>query len=263
MLSFLTVVAPTQYTIWDAFTQPVDISTYGHYIDSLFNYITAWNIFYFFLVCAGLFGFSYLYSAKRHPKPEYTHGYRPKQKLATMAIGLAVFITIDIFIATKSTLDLKNVFWNFPSRDEEVIRVEVLAQQWMWLFRYAGADGLFNTDDDYISNHELVLPLNKKVEFRLTSKDVIHSFYLPNARNKVDAMPGRISRMWFEATKTGRYDIGCAEMCGTHHYQMKARLVIYDAATYEKWKTESELKAKFMTDPNHSENYWGWAWENN
>lgn len=250
------------YTIWDSFKLPVDISTTGKYIDWLFDYITVWNIFYFTVVCIALFGFSYIYSAKRHPKAEYTHGYRKKQKLATFIVGLAVFFTIDAFIASKSSYDLKTYFWNFPKANEDVFRVEVLAQQWMWNFRYPGPDNEFNTDDDILTNHELFIPVNKKVEIRLSSKDVIHSFYLPNIRNKVDAMPGRISRIWFEATTTGSYDIACAEMCGTHHYLMKAKLIVLDQDTFAQWNQQAQKIASFSIDKENKNNYWGWPWEN-
>lgn len=250
------------YTIWDSFSLPEDISTTGKYIDWLFNYITAWNIFYFILVCIGLFGFSYIYSAKRNPKPDYTHGYRKNQLLVTFIIGAGVFFSIDLFIASKSSYDLKTYFWNFPKAGEDVFKVEVLAQQWMWNFRYAGPDGEFNTDDDILTNHDLYIPVNKKVEVRLTSKDVIHSFYLPNVRNKVDAMPGRISRMWFETTKTGSYDIACAEMCGTHHYLMKARLIVLEQEAFDQWNKEAQKIATYSVDPANKENYWGWPWEN-
>lgn len=253
----------SDYTIWDSFKLPEDISTTGKYIDWLFNYITAWNIFYFVLVCIGLFGFSYFFSAKRHPKPEYSHGYRKKQKLATLIVGFAVFFSIDAFIASKSSYDLKNHFWKFPGKDEEVFKVEVLAQQWMWNFRYAGPDQVFNTDDDIVSNHNLYLPVNKKIEIRLTSKDVIHSFYLPNIRNKVDAMPGRISRIWFELTKTGKFEIACAEMCGTHHYLMKANMIVMDQDTFDNWSKEALKIASYSIDKNNKNNYWGWPWESN
>ncbi len=250
------------YSIWDSFKLPEDISTTGKYIDWLFNYITAWNIVYFILVCIGLFGFSYMYSAKRSSKPDYTHGYRKNQLLVTFIIGAAVFFSIDSFIASKSSYDLKTYFWNFPKQGEDVFRVEVLAQQWMWNFRYAGPDAEFNTDDDILTNHDLYIPVNKKVEVRLTSKDVIHSFYLPNIRNKVDAMPGRVSRMWFETVKTGIFDIACAEMCGTHHYLMKARLIVLDQSQFDQWMNEAQKIATYSVDPENKDNYWGWPWEN-
>lgn len=248
-------------TIWDAFTPPVDISkTSGGLIDGLFMYTTTMNIFYFTLVVAGLLGFSYLYHHKRHKKALYTYGTTKKQGIVTMIIGLAVFFSIDLMITYKSSEHMITHFWNFPKADEDVVRVEVLAQQWMWNFRYAGADGVFNTADDVLSNHTLRIPKGKKVEFRVTSKDVIHSFYLPNARIKVDAIPGRITRMWFEPIKAGEYEIACAEMCGTHHYLMKGNLIVYEQDEFQAWLDESEKLAETSNDIENPDIYWGWKW---
>lgn len=254
------LASTSEATIWDAFRAPEDISTNGHLIDDLFFYVTGMNIFYFALVCAGLIGFSYFYHHKRHPKAEYTYGNKPKQLLVTTVIGIAVFLSIDLAITVKSNNDLLNSFWKFPTEQEDHIQVEVLAQQWMWNFRYAGADNQFNTEDDILTNHELHLPVGKKVEFRVASKDVIHSLFFPNARIKVDAIPGRITRLWFEPTKVGHFDIACAEMCGTHHYLMQAKLIVHSQEDYIEWLNESKKLAITSTDTTNPDNFWGWQW---
>ncbi|MCB9094516.1 MAG: cytochrome c oxidase subunit II [Halobacteriovoraceae bacterium] len=250
-------------SFWDSIKAPLDISTNGQEIDSLFLYITAWNVFFFLLVITGLFWFSYRYSAKRNKKADYTYGNTKKQLLATLAIGAAVFFAIDLNITRMSNDDMLGKFWNFPGDEEDTIKVEVLAQQWMWNFRYAGADGVFNTEDDILTNHELHIPVGKKVEFRVTSKDVIHSFYLPNARLKVDAMPGRISRLWFEPTQTGTFDIACAEMCGTHHYLMQGKMIVHSQEEYLAWLGEAQTVANYANDNENIDNFWGWKWETN
>jgi len=242
---------------------PEDISTNGHLIDGLFNYTTALNILFFVLVCIGIFGFSYLYSQKRNPKPYYTYGNKKSHLIVTGFIGAAVFLSIDLNITRFSNDDLLNTFWKFPKEEEKPLQIEVLAQQWMWNFRYAGKDGVFNTADDVMTNHDLRIPVGRKVEFRITSKDVIHSFYLPNTRLKVDAIPGRITRMWIETKKTGLFDVACAEMCGTHHYMMKAQMTVMTAEDFERWQNEAELLAIHTNDKDNLDNYWGWKWENN
>lgn len=249
-------------SFWERISAPEDISTYGHHVDSLFAYTTVMNVFYFALVCIGLFGFAYKYSAKRHRKPYYTYGNKKKHLIVTTLIGAAVFFTIDLNITRLANDSMMSDFWNYPEGDN-VVRVEVLAQQWMWNFRYAGPDNKFNTDDDYLSNHELVVPEGKKIEFRITSKDVIHSFFLPNARNKVDAIPGRITRLWFEATRSGEFDIACAEMCGTNHYLMKAKLIVLPKDKFNTWQTQAFELARAGNDLDNPDNYWGWKWETN
>lgn len=246
----------------DYFSPPENISTTGHLIDDLFNYTTVMITFYFILVCIGLFAFSFLYSSKRHKKPYYTYGNKKKHLIITAFIGAAVFLSIDLNITRIASNDLINEFWNYPSsQDEKVLKVQVMAQQWMWSFRLAGDDNEFGTGDDIVTNNELVIPVNTKVLFHLTSKDVIHSFFVPNVRLKIDTIPGRITRTWWEVTKTGKFDIACAEMCGTHHYLMKAGLTVLSQEEFQEWSKSSSLLALNTYDPEDKNLAWGWKWE--
>jgi cytochrome c oxidase subunit 2 len=260
--SELVVKATEQMSFWERIQPPVDISTSGHLIHWLFNYTTYVNLFWFALVCIGLVGFSYLYSAKRHKKAFYTHGNEKKHLLITAMIGLGVFLSVDLVITKVTTRDMKEVFWNFPENDPGLIKVQVLAQQWAWNFRYAGADNEFNTADDVVQLNKLVVPVNKKVMIQMTSKDVIHAFYLPNARIKADAIPGRYAKLWFDTTRTGDYEIACAEMCGNHHYLMKAQLTVLSQEDFDRWVKESQQMAIATNDTENIDLRWGWKWEN-
>lgn len=249
---------------WESIAPPVDISTHGHLIDWLFNYTTALNAIFFVLVCIGLFGFTAFYYHKWHPKAYYTYGNKKPHILITTAIGILVFLSIDMNITRMSNNDFTKVFINWPDESEDIVRVEVLAQQWMWNFRYAGNDGVFNTEDDVTTVNDLRLPKDKKVVFQILSKDVIHSFYIPNVRLKVDAIPGRMTRMWFEPVQTGEFDIACAEMCGTYHYRMQARMTVYTQEEYDQWMSEANQKALIASsaDVEYSPDlYWGWKWQ--
>lgn len=253
--------ATKSMSLWDRMTPPEDISVHGHLIDWLFAYTTYLNLFFFALVCAGLFGFSFFYSAKRHPKAHYTYGNKKIHVIVATIIGLSVFIGIDMNITRMSNNDYIGVFANWPKEDENPLKVEVLAQQWAWNFRYAGKDGVFNTEDDVVYLNDLRLPVGRKVLFQILSKDVIHSLYFPNARRKVDAIPGRLTRLWFQPTKAGDWDIACAEMCGTYHYRMKAHLTTYSEEDFKRWMDEAEEKALSVNDPENPELFWGWRWD--
>lgn len=253
-LSFFEIISP-----------PEDISANGHLIDWLFNYTSTLNLFFFCLVCIGLFGFSFLYHQKRHPKPYYTYGNKSVHIIVATVIGVAVFIGIDMNISRMSNNDYTGIFINWPDESkEDVVRVQVLAQQWAWNFRLAGPDKVFNTADDIVSLNDLRVPANKKVIFQILSKDVIHSLYFPNARRKTDAIPGRITRMWINFQKPGHYDIACAEMCGTYHYKMAAKLTVYGQEEYDTWL--ATLPKAYLSDPNDTDiapkadQYWGWRW---
>jgi len=247
---------------WERSMPPQNISSNGHLIDGLWNYTTVLCIFYFILVCIGLFGFSFLYSKKRNKTPYYTYGNKKQHIIVTAIVGAAVFLTIDLNITRIASNDLLNEFWKYPDpKTEKVLRIEVMAQQWLWSFRYAGADGEFGTADDIVTNNDLRLPVNTKVLFHLTSKDVIHSFWVPNVRVKVDTIPGRITRIWWDATVPGVYDIVCAEMCGTNHYKMKSKLTVYTEEEYDQWMNSSREIASKTNDPDDKSLAWGWKWE--
>ncbi len=248
-------------SFWEMIRAPEDISTHGHRIDGLFNYITLLNSFFFLLLITGLVFFSYRYAKKRHPIPYYTYGNKKKHIWVVTLIGAAVFFLIDLNVTRMSNNDMLGIFWNWPKNDEDIVKVEVLAQQWMWTFRQAGSDGIFNTVDDVVNNHELHLPTGKKILVQVTSKDVIHSFFLPNVRLKVDAIPGRVTRMWFDLNKEGTYDIACAEMCGISHYLMQGKLVVHSPEKFASWLADSNKYAVLHNDLNNPDFFWGWKWE--
>ncbi len=252
----------SEMSFWERISPPEDISTNGHLIDELFWYTTTMNVIFFLLVCIGLFGFSWAYWHKRHPVPYYTHGNTKLQKTVALVIGLLVFFAIDLNITRMSNNDYMNVFSNWPDeKNEDVFRVEVMAQQWAWNFRLPGKDGLFNTVDDIVTVNHLHVPAGRKVVIQMISKDVLHSLFITNIRRKVDAIPGRITRLWFEVNKPGDYQIACAEMCGTSHYQMASFFTVHTPESFRRWENQATEVALAANDPENPELFWGWQWE--
>jgi cytochrome c oxidase subunit 2 len=160
----------------------------------------------------------------------------------------------------RAHADLTRVFWAFPT-GPEVVKVEILPQQWAWNIRYAGPDGRFGTSDDVTTLNDLRLPVDTPVVVELKAKDVIHSFYLPNLRVKQDAIPGQITKTWFQSRKTGRYEIACAQMCGWAHYKMRGVVTFLPADEYQKWLADVSDDARRLYDPNDAEAHWGWPWK--
>ncbi len=111
-----------------------------------------------------------------------------------------------------------------PPADADTIYV--VARQWMWKVQHAGGQREINA---------LHVPLGKPVRLLMTSQDVIHSFYVPAFRIKQDVLPGRYAQMWFKATRTGRFDLFCAEFCGTGHSRMGGTVVVMQPAAYADW----------------------------
>ncbi|MFN4179043.1 MAG: cytochrome c oxidase subunit II [Armatimonadota bacterium] len=145
---------------------------------------------------------------------------------------------------------------------KDAFEVEVWGEQFRWTFRYPGKDGKFGrTDPKLISvenplgidkndpaskddifffagEENLHIPVNKPVVIYLRSKDVLHSFYVPQFRVKQDAVPGMVTRTWFVATKKGEYEIVCAELCGLGHYMMRGVMVVEDEEDVQNWLKE-------------------------
>jgi len=124
---------------------------------------------------------------------------------------------------------------NPPASDFEI---KVIAKQFNWDVSYPGPDGKLGTEDDIKFDNDLHVPVNKIVRLHLGASDVIHSFFIPNLRFKQDVVPGRTIIGWFEATKPGKYEMPCAELCGFGHSGMKGWLHVHSTEDYKKWADE-------------------------
>ena len=113
----------------------------------------------------------------------------------------------------------------------DAIEIEVYAQMYSWIFVYP---------NDKETENELVVPLGSAVKLNITSEDVLHSFYLPAFRIKVDAVKGMETYAWFRADKLGVFDIQCTEFCGIGHYDMNAVLSIVARDEYLEWLETDE-----------------------
>ncbi|MGO4810709.1 c-type cytochrome [Cupriavidus sp. 2MCAB6] len=142
-----------------------------------------------------------------------------------------------------------------PPGDAMVL--EVVGQQWQWGFRFPGQGGQLGTsdarfvtaanplgvnpddprgqDDIIIAGNEVHLPLNRPVKVLLRSKDVLHDFYVPPFRARMNMVPGMVTSFWFTPTKAGTYEILCAQLCGVGHYNMRGKVVVEDAAAFDAW----------------------------
>ena len=154
-----------------------------------------------------------------------------------LVLTSAVFLLLDVKLFAVSTGDLVGTFLRADEveRDPRAVRVEVNAQRWAWNVRYAGLDGRFATDDDVVSMNDLRLPVDRPVVVELASSDVVHSFYLPSFRIKLDAVPGRIHRTWFRPVRTGTYEIACAQHCGVMHHRMRGTVTVVSVGDFGRW----------------------------
>ncbi|HEX7934042.1 MAG TPA: c-type cytochrome [Paraburkholderia sp.] len=158
------------------------------------------------------------------------------------------------------------VYADFVRPPPNVLQMEVLGQQWQWRFRFAGPGGkLGTTDVRYISNDnpfglnpgdpngrdnylietpEVHLPLNRPIQVLTRSLDVLHDFYVPPFRARMNMVPGMVTTFWFTPTKAGRYDILCAQLCGIGHSNMRGVVVVEDEASFSRWLAQQSTFAQ-------------------
>jgi cytochrome c oxidase subunit 2 len=133
---------------------------------------------------------------------------------------------------------------DLDSHPKDAMHVTVVGQQWWWEYRY-DVDG--DGTDDIITANDLVIPAGKPIDLTITSRDVIHSFWIPALNGKRDAVPGRTAPLLIEADKPGVYRGQCTEFCGLSHGYMRMRVVSLDAADYKAWQDNQLTLAKAPT----------------
>ncbi len=171
---------------------------------------------------------------------------------------LEVILTIITTIAVVLLLAPGLVVWDkFISPPENAMQIEAVGSQWIWNFRLPGIDNQLGTsdvrmidstnslginpgdprgsDDLIVSDGELHLPVNKPVKVLLRSVDVLHDFYIPQVRAKMDLVPGLVSYLWFTPTVIGEYEILCAAYCGNGHPQMRGKLIVDSESDFAIW----------------------------
>ncbi len=209
-------------------------STYADDIDGLILLIAV-LVGFWFILCEGVFFWLiWKFRAKDGVKAQYVTGDEPELK-RWVTIPHALVLICDVFIIIGAIQVWVHVKQTLPEPDYEV---RITGQQWAWTFQHPGADGKLDTADDVRTVDELHVEVDKVYHFHLESVDVMHSFSVPVFRLKQDAVPGRTITGWFNATRTGEYDIQCAEMCGVGHGVMAARIFIEGPEQHASWVAE-------------------------
>ena len=210
------------------------IATYGGEIDRVF-YLIFWIGLFWFVLSEGLIlYFIFRYRRKDGRRASFIPGEKWKQ-VAWILIPAAVVLMLDLAIDFAGARAYERIKGDLPPED---VAVRVTGKQFNWEFTYPGPDGAFDTEDDLSLDNELHVPVDSVVLLALVSEDVIHSFFVPVLRLKQDIVPGREIPAWFEATKTGTYEIACAELCGYGHYTMRGLLNVHGPAEYAQWVEE-------------------------
>lgn len=213
---------------------PENVSAYGSKIDLLFWWILGITGFFFFVVQGCLLLFVLLYRAQPGKKAAYVHGNTTVEVIwtiipALILLGLTV-ASQNLWVEIRSPKNL----------DPSALQIQILAEQFAWNVRYPGPDGQFETADDIQTINQLHLPVGRSIVVNLKSKDVIHSFFVPELRVKQDAVPGLPTHIQFKAIKSGQFEIRCAELCGLGHYRMKGFVTLETPEQFQAWLTETK-----------------------
>ena len=149
-----------------------------------------------------------------------------------ITIPHALVLVCDVFIIIGAVKVWYNIKQHLPEAD---YTVRVIGQQWAWVFQHPGQDGELDTPDDIYTTDNLYVENEKTYHFELQSRDVLHDFSVPVFRLKQDAVPGRTITGWFRPTKTGTFDIQCAEICGIGHGVMLGHINVQTESEHEQW----------------------------
>jgi cytochrome c oxidase subunit 2 len=244
LLFLLVAVGTVAFHFWSPWWWTPIASNWGHIDDTII--ITFWVTG---VVFVAVMGFT-VYCIYRYRNT--TAVYEPEnKKLEWWLTGLT---SLGVVAMLAPGLWVWNDYVTVP---KDAMAVEALGKQWSWSYRLPGKDGVLGTtdprkindknpyginpkdpngqDDLLIDGEDLHLLLGQSVKMELRSIDVLHNFYVPQFRGKMDMVPGMITFFWFKPTRTGTFDVLCFELCGVGHHAMRSKVVVEEAKAYQAW----------------------------
>ncbi len=213
-------------------------SSFAGDIDSLIALVAVFVGFWGLLAYIMFFFLIFRYRRKEGVRAQYVTG-EEKDLKRWISWPHAAIIVCDLVIVFMAVMVWYNIKQRLPEADATV---RIVSQQWAWNFVHPGPDGVLDTEDDIDTFNELHVQEGLTYQYELVSKDVLHDFSVPVWRLKQDAIPGRIMKGWFKPTKTGTFDIQCAEMCGIGHGIMGARVIIETPEEHAAWMSSGGSK---------------------
>jgi cytochrome c oxidase subunit 2 len=204
-----------------SFWMPPQGSTVAHHVDWLFSFILAISVFFFLLIVILMVVFIIRYRRREGVEVEASPSHNMALELTWTIIPI-VLVVVIFFFGFKGYLDMATP----PANSYEIL---VDGQKWNWTFSYPNG----------YADANLHVPVGRPIRLVMSSADVIHSLFVPAFRIKADVVPGRYSKVWFEATEPGEYELFCAEYCGTSHSDMIAQVVVHPVGEFETWLEEA------------------------
>jgi len=246
----LVILGSIAFHFWTPWWWTEVASNWGNIDDTII--LTFWVTGAVFVaVCLFMAYCVWRYGYQKNRRAEY------KPENAKLEWALTIITTLGVIALLAPGLIVWNKFVTVP---DDAVDIEVMAQQWFWNYRLPGKDGILGTtdirnitdenpfginlddqngyDDILIQADDLHILNNQPVKMNLRSIDVLHDFYVPQFRAKMDMVPGVVTYYWFTPIKTGNFEILCAEYCGTGHYAMRGRVLVDEEKDYQQWLNE-------------------------
>lgn len=198
--------------------KPTAASSIAEGVDHLYFFLTVITLFFTILIFSTIFFFMIKY--RRRSPDEIPPDTKTHLALELSWTIIPTVITVFIFIWASS------LYFENSRPPEAATEIFVVGKQWMWHIQHPEGVREIN---------ELHVPVNVPISITLTSDDVIHDFYIPAFRVKKDAVPGRYTSLWFQATKIGTYHIFCGQYCGADHAEMIGWVYVMSAPDYAAW----------------------------
>ncbi len=200
---------------------PPEASKIAPQMDALFFFMVLVSLIGLTLVILLIVSFSLLYNKKRHPVATQIEGSTLLEATWTI-IPLGLFLIMFVWGAL--------IYFRVYTPPANAMNIYVVGKQWMWKAEHPGGQHEINS---------LHVPINQPVQLTIISQDVFHSFSIPAFRVKREAIPGRYTTVWFEATATGTYHLFCTQYCGTNHSQMIGDVVVMTPDNFKQWLASS------------------------
>ena len=259
------IVASVVFHFWSPWWWTPVASNWGGMDDTII--LTFWVTGAVFIaVCLFMAYCTWRYRYQKDRKAEY----KPEDK--KLEFHLTWLTTLGVVVMLAPGLVVWHKYVNVP---KEALNVEVVAYQWGWKYRLPGEDGILGKteiklvssenpfglnlddpngkDDLLVDDGDLHLQINKPVKFLLRSLDVLHNFYVPQFRGKMDMVPGLVTFYWLTPIRTGDFEVLCAEFCGTGHYAMRGRVFVDEEKKYHQWLAQ-QITFKQMLAQNRIDN---------
>jgi cytochrome c oxidase subunit 2 len=248
VLGVWTVVIADDHGWWF----PPVYSTYGPDIDRLFDVIM-WMVAVTFVATEVLLAYCIFRFGKKDPrKALFSHGNHTLEMVWTAVPALLLLFIAFSQMGTWAHVKFADEFPSDGPYTVERPLAEVYASQFDWRVRYPDEEGNFRGLDVVEKPFEFTVPVGVPVVFRLKSRDVLHSFFVPVFRLKQDAVPGMTIPVWFQATEVGEFDLICAELCGWGHYKMAGRVRVLPQDEFDAWLAD-QREALYANGTEESE----------